>query len=162
MNGIFIDSCILLDLFTDDSVWADWSEKILDQYSQTNTLYINSIIYTDVSIGFNKIEEVEKAISELGIKVIEIPREALFLAGKLFLKYKRNKGIKKSPLPDFFIGAHATVSKFNLITRDAAKYKTYFSSLELIHPDKETTSSNQDVNQRIIKSSCRDKFEILG
>jgi predicted nucleic acid-binding protein len=160
MNGIFIDSCILLDLFTDDPVWADWSEKILDKYSQTNTLYINSIIYTEVSIGFNKIEEVEKAIFEVGIKVIEIPREALFLAGKAFLKYKRNKGIKNSPLPDFFIGAHASVSKFNLITRDAAKYKTYFPSLKIIHPDKEAipnlTSSDQDVtsqneikNQRI-------------
>lgn len=152
MNGIFIDSCILLDLFTDDPAWADWSEKILDQYSQTNTLYINSIIYTEVSIGFNKIEEVEKAISELSIKVIEIPREALFLAGKAFLKYKRNKGIKKSPLPDFFIGAHATVSKFNLITRDAEKYKTYFPLLKLIHPDKETTqnttSSNQDETKK--------------
>ncbi len=152
MNGIFIDSCILLDLFTNDPVWADWSEKILDKYFQTNTLYINSIIYTEVSIGFNKIEEVEKAISELGIKVIEIPREALFLAGKAFLKYKRSKGIKKSPLPDFFIGAHATVSKFNLITRDAAKYKTYFPLLKLIHPDKETTpnttSSNQDVTSQ--------------
>ena len=136
MNGIFIDSCILLDLFTDDLVWADWSEKILDKYSQTNALYINSIIYTEVSIGFNKIEEVEKAISGLDINVIEIPREALFLAGKAFLKYKRNKGIQKSPLPDFFIEAHASVSKFNLITKDAAKYKTYFPSLKLIHPDR--------------------------
>jgi predicted nucleic acid-binding protein len=141
MNGILIDSCILLDLFTDDPVWADWSEKILDKYSQTNTLYINSIIYTEVSIGFNKIEEVEKAVSELSMKVIEIPREALFLAGKAFLKYKRNKGIKNSPLPDFFIGAHALVSKFNLITRDSAKYNTYFPSLKLIHPDKETTQN---------------------
>ena len=135
MNGILIDSCILLDLFTDDPVWADWSEKILDKYSQTNTMYINSIIYTEVSIGFNKIEEVEKAVSELGIKVIEIPREALFLAGKAFLKYKRNKGIKMPPLPDFFIGAHALVSKFHLVTRDSAKYNTYFPSLKLIHPD---------------------------
>ena len=81
------------------------------------------------------LSEVEKAISELGIKVIEIPREALFLAGKVFIKYKRNRGIKKSPLPDFFIGAHATVSKFDLMTRDSAKYKTYFPSLKLIHPD---------------------------
>ncbi len=135
MNGIFIDSCILLDLFTDDPVWADWSEKTLNKYYQTNTLHINSIVYTEVSIGFNRIEEVEKAISELDIKVIEISREALFLAGKVFLKYKRNRGIKKSPLPDFFIGAHAIVSQFDLITRDSAKYKTYFSSLKLIHPD---------------------------
>ena len=136
MNGIFIDSCILLDLFTNDPIWADWSEKTLNKYAQTNTLYINSIIYTEVSIGFNKIEEVERALSELAIKVIEIPREALFLAGKVFLKYKKNRGIKKSPLPDFFIGAQATVSQFDLMTRDSAKYKTYFPSLKLIHPDK--------------------------
>jgi predicted nucleic acid-binding protein len=137
MNGVFIDSCVLLDLFTDDPAWADWSEKTLNKYAQTNTLYINSIVYTEVSIGFNRIEEVEKAISELDIKVIEIPREALFLAGKVFLKYKKNKGIKNSSLPDFFIGAHAAVSKFDLITRDLARYKTYFPSLKLIYPDNE-------------------------
>jgi predicted nucleic acid-binding protein len=135
MKGVFVDSCILLDLFTDDPNWADWSENILDQYSQTNTLYINSIVYTEVSIGFNKIEEVETAISYLGIKVLEIPREALFLTGKVFLKYRKNKGTKNSPLPDFFIGAHSIVSKFDLITRDSIKYKTYFPQLKLIHPD---------------------------
>ena len=135
MNGILIDSCVLLDLFTDDPIWASWSEEILDKYSQTNTLYINSIIYTEVSIGFNKIEEVERAISKSrAINVIEIPREALFLAGKVFLKYKSNRGTKTSTLPDFFIGAHASVSKFNLITRDIARYKTYFPSLKLIYP----------------------------
>ena len=135
MKGVFVDSCILLDLFTDDPNWADWSENILDKYSQTNTLYINSIVYTEVSIGFNKIEEVETAISQLGIKVLEIPREALFLTGKVFLKYRKNKGTKNLPLPDFFIGAHAIVSKFDLITRDSIKYKTYFPQLKLIHPD---------------------------
>lgn len=135
MNGIFIDSCVLLDLFTDDPNWGEWSENILEQYSQTNTLYINSIVYTEVSIGFNKIEEVEKAISELGIRVLEIPREALFLTGKTFLKYRKNKGTKNSPLPDFFIGAHVSIEKFNLITRDTNKYKTYFPQVSLIHPE---------------------------
>lgn len=135
MNGIFVDSRILLDLFTNDAHWAEWSEKILDQYSQTNTLYINSIVYTEISIGFNKIEEVENAVSGLGIKVLEIPREALFLTGKVFLKYRKNKGTKNSPLPDFFIGAHASISKFNLITRDTSKYKTYFPQVKLIHPE---------------------------
>ncbi len=135
MNGVFVDSCVLLDLFTNDPKWAEWSERILEQYSQTNTLYINSIVYTEVSIGFNKIEEVEKAISELAIKVLEIPREALFLTGKTFLKYRKNKGTKNSPLPDFFIGAHASVSKFALITRDTNKYKTYFPQVKLIQPE---------------------------
>ncbi len=134
MNGVFVDSCVLLDLFTNDPNWADWSENILEKYSKTNMLYINSIVYTEVSIGFNKIEEVETAIAELGIKVLEIPREALFLTGKVFLQYRRNKGTKQSPLPDFFIGAHATVSQFNLITRDSAKFNTYYPQLKLIDP----------------------------
>ena len=135
MNGVFVDSCVLLDLFTDDPDWADWSENMLELYSQTNTLYINSIVYTEVSIGFNNIEEVEKAISDLGIKVLEIPREALFLTGKVFLKYRKNKGTKISPLADFFIGAHVAISKFDLITRDSKKYNTYFPQIKLIHPD---------------------------
>ena len=134
MNGILIDSCILLDLFTNDPKWGDWSENILGKYSQTNTLYINSIVYTEISIGFEKIEELEKAIYQLGIKVLEIPREALFLTGKAFLKYRRSKGTKNSPLPDFFIGAHASVAKFSLITRDVAKYKTYFPQIDLVTP----------------------------
>ncbi len=136
MNGVLIDSCVILDLLTNDPKWANWSESILEQYSQTNTLYINSIIYTEISMGFEKIEELEEAISQLGVKVIEMPREALFLTGKAFLKYRKNKGTKNAPLPDFFIGAHATVSKFHLITRDLSKYKTYFPQVELIHPNR--------------------------
>lgn len=135
MNGILIDSCILLDLFTNDPHWADWSESTLERYSQTNTLYINSIVYTEISIGFEKIEEVEAAISILGIKVLEIPREALFLTGKAFIQYRRNKGTKNSPLPDFFIGAHSAVTELDLITRDLSKYKTYFPQVNLIHPE---------------------------
>ncbi len=135
MNGVFVDSCVLLDLFTDDKDWGEWSENILEKYSQTNTLYINSIVYTEISIGFKKIEEVEKAISELNIKVLEIPREALFLTGKAYLKYRKNKGTKNSPLPDFFIGAHVSVEKFSLITRDISKYQTYFPKVKLIHPE---------------------------
>ncbi len=135
MNGILIDSCVLLDLFTNDQNWGEWSENILEKYSLTNTLYINSIVYSEVSIGFNKIEEVEQAIFELDIKVLEIPREALFLAGKTFLHYRKNKGIKTSTLPDFFIGAHANISKFDLITRDTNKYKTYFPQTKLIYPE---------------------------
>ena len=135
MNGVLIDSCVLLDLFTNDPNWADWSEKILYEVSQTNTLYINTIIYTEISIGFSKIELLDEAVDQLGIKVLEIPREALFLTGKIFLKYRRNKGTKNSPLPDFFIGAHAAISKFTLVTRDVAKYKTYFPQINLITPN---------------------------
>jgi len=134
VNGVLVDSCVLLDLFTDDKNWADWSEEMLDQYSQTNTLYINSVIYSEISIGFNRIEDVELAISGLGLRVLEIPREALFLAGKAFLEYRRNKGARLSPLPDFFIGAHAAVSNFNLLTRDQRRFSRYFPSVKLVSP----------------------------
>ena len=134
MNGIFIDSCVLLDLFTNDPTWADWSETVIEQYSQTNSLFINAIVYAEISIGFEKIEEVEDAIAQLDIKVLEMPREALFLAGKAFLAYRKNKGAKRSPLPDFFIGAHVSVSQFHLITRDTQNYKTYFPQVKLIQP----------------------------
>lgn len=135
MNGVLVDSCVLLDLFTDDEHWGDWSETVLEKYSQTNTLYINSIVYTEVSIGFKNIEELESAIQKVGIKVLEIPREALFLTGKAYLKYRKNKGTKTSPLPDFFIGAHASVADFELITRDLSKFTTYFPKVKLIHPE---------------------------
>lgn len=134
MNGILVDSSVLLDLFTNDPDWADWSEGILDKYGQTNTLFINSIIYTEVSIGFNRIEEVETALDQAGINVLEMPREALFLAGKVFLNYRRRKGNKHSTLPDFYIGAHAIVSTFGLITRDITRFQTYFPDLHLISP----------------------------
>jgi predicted nucleic acid-binding protein len=134
MNGILVDSCVLLDLFTNDPDWADWSENILGQYGQTNTLFINSIIYTEVSIGFNRIEEFEFALEQSGIRVLEIPREALFLAGKVFLNYRNSKGTKHSTLPDFYIGAHALVSSFDLITRDISIFRTHFPDLKLISP----------------------------
>jgi predicted nucleic acid-binding protein len=135
MEGVLVDSCVLLDLFTDDPVWGEWSENILEDYSQTNSLYINSIIYTEVSIGFKSIEALEEVIAQLDIKVLEVPREALFLAGKVFLRYRKNKGTKTSTLPDFFIGAHATVAELSLITRDPTRYKTYFPRTRLIVPE---------------------------
>ncbi|WP_422133020.1 MULTISPECIES: PIN domain-containing protein [unclassified Endozoicomonas] len=87
MNGILIDSCVLLDLLTNDKNWADRSEKILEQYSQSNSLFINSVVYTEISIGFKTTEEVDETLTKMGIKVLEIPREALFLAGKVYLQY---------------------------------------------------------------------------
>ncbi len=88
----------------------------------------------EISIGFTNVEEVETAISELGVKVLEMPLEALFLTGKAFLKYRKNKGNKTSSLPDFFVGAHAAVSRFDLLTRDSGKYRTYFPQVKLISP----------------------------
>jgi predicted nucleic acid-binding protein len=135
MNGVLVDACVLLDLFTSDPRWADWSESTLERYSQTNSLYINAIVYAEVSVGFDEIEVLDQALSKLGIKVLEIPREALFLAGKVFLQYRKNQGAKRSPLPDFFIGAHAAVSQLVLISRDTKNYQTYFPQIETVLPD---------------------------
>ena len=92
------------------------------------------MVYTEISIGFKTIEEVDETLTEMGIKVLEMPREALFLAGKVFLQYRKNKGNKTSPLPDFFIGAHALTSNFQLLTRDNRKFTSYFPTLKLITP----------------------------
>ena len=109
MRGVLVDSNIILDVFLNDPIWADWSESKLEQYYHTNGLYINPIVYSEVSIGFERIEDLESAINRGGFKMLEIPKEALFLAGKVFLKYRKNKGVKRSPLPDFYIGAHAAI-----------------------------------------------------
>ena len=135
MRGIFVDSNVILDLFKDDRMWAGWSESTLNHYSNTHTLYINPIIYTEVSIGFKRIEELERAITGCGFQLLQMPKEALFLAGKTYVRYKKQKGIKLSPLPDFFIGAHAAVLGLDLITRDASRYKTYFPSVDLVTPE---------------------------
>ncbi|MCP5099074.1 MAG: PIN domain-containing protein [Chloroflexi bacterium] len=134
MNGLLVDSNIILDIFLDDPNWAAWSEATLTQYGNDNPLFINPIVYTEISIGFNRIEELENAIEMAGFQILEMPKEALFLAGKVFLQYRRNKGTKSSPLPDFLIGAHAAVSQMSLITRDVARYRTYFPTVELICP----------------------------
>jgi predicted nucleic acid-binding protein len=134
MNGLLVDSNIILDLFLDDPVWADWSEVALSGYAVRTPLFINPVIYSEISIGFNKIEELEAALSKSGLQMMDIHREALFLAGKAFLSFRKHKGEKRSPLPDFFIGAHAAVSSLDLITRDKNRYQTYFPTLRTIAP----------------------------
>ena len=135
MKGLLVDSNVILDIFLDDPNWADWSESALANYSDYTTLYINAIIYTEVSVGFKKIEELESALHKGGFQMLEIPKEALFLAGKAYLKYKREKGVKKSPLPDFYIGAQAAVLDLDLITRDEGRYRTYFPTVRMICPE---------------------------
>jgi len=134
MNGILVDSNVILDVFLDDPQWADWSESILERYSQSSTLYINPVVYTEISIGFKHIEDLESAILHAGFKMLPISREALFLTGKVFLKYRKNKGTKISSLPDFYTGAQAAVLGVELITRDVARYRTYFPTVRLISP----------------------------
>ena len=135
MKGLLVDSNVILDIFLDDPDWADWSESALANYSLYTTLYINSIVYTEVSVGFKKIEELEFALQKGGFQMIEIPKEALFLAGKAYLNYRKGKGIKKSPLPDFYIGAQAAVLDLDLITRDVGRYRTYFPTVNIICPE---------------------------
>jgi predicted nucleic acid-binding protein len=134
MKGVLVDSNIVLDVFLNDPKWADWSESKLDEYDQFGVLYINLIVYSEISIGFERIEDLESAIAKAGFQMLEIPKEALFLAGKAFLKYKKRKGTKRTPLPDFFIGAQAAILNLDLITRDVSRYQRYFPTVKLITP----------------------------
>jgi len=131
---ILVDTNVLLDVFEDDAEWSDWSQERLDSASATDTLAINSVIYSELSIGFARIEELEAVIKEASLAIEEIPREALFLAGKAFLRYRRSRGTKRSVLPDFYIGAHAAVMQWTVLTRDVARYRTYFPTVSLIAP----------------------------
>jgi hypothetical protein len=135
MRGILVDSNIILDVFLDDPNWAEWSESKLEKFSSIAKLFINPVIYSEVSVGFKRIEELELALSRTGFQMLEIPKEALFLAGKVFLKYRKNRGTKRSPLPDFYIGAQAAILEMNLITRDVPRYRTYFPTVRLISPE---------------------------
>ena len=134
MSGIFIDSNVILDLFLDDPNWAQWSETTLEHYACHGRLYISPVVYSEISIGFERIEDLAQAIDAAGFQMVPIPPEALFLAGKAFMAYRQRSGRKSSPLPDFFIGAQAAVLGLPLMTRDVARYRTYFPRLKLIHP----------------------------
>lgn len=135
MAVILIDSCIVTDLADPESVWFEWSASTLERLDQNNTMVINPIIYAECSVGFERIEEVEALFESLGFAMKSIPREALFLAGKAFLQYKRRKGEKGNVLPDFFIGAHAAVSGYPLVSHDKGRFSTYFPGVELIIPE---------------------------
>ncbi|MHB2169270.1 type II toxin-antitoxin system VapC family toxin [Alsobacter sp. R-9] len=129
-----VDTNVLLDLVTDDPRWARWSIEQLDAATASGTVVCNPIVYAEVSIGFDRIETVDGFLADAGIAVIEMPREALFLAGKAFQQYRRRGGHRPGVLPDFFIGAHAAVSGMKLLTRDAARIRTYFPSVDLFAP----------------------------
>ena len=131
---ILVDSNVLLDILEEDAKWYEWSSTQLQQAADRCTLVINPIIYAEVSVGFQRIEELEEALPSDFIQRRPIPWEAAFLAGKCFIRYRKLGGTKHSPLPDFFIGAHAAVSGLTLLTRDAARYRTYFPMLKLITP----------------------------
>ncbi len=134
MSEILVDTNVLLDVVTDDPIWTGWSQRQLEISALRGSLVINPVIYAELSIGFERIEELEAVLSETGVALVEIPRAALFLAGKIFRTYKRKGGSRTGVLPDFFIGAHAAVARLPLLSRDTGRYRTYFPSLELIVP----------------------------
>ncbi|WFU50593.1 type II toxin-antitoxin system VapC family toxin [Sinorhizobium terangae] len=129
-----IDTNVLLDVVTDDAKWADWSIAQLEAASLTGPLLINDTIYAELSVRYDRIEDLDAFLDEAGLEMTPMPRAALFLAAKVFTQYRRAGGSRTGVLPYFFIGAHAAVSQIPLLTRDTARYRTYFPSLALITP----------------------------
>jgi predicted nucleic acid-binding protein len=132
---VLVDSNIILDIVTEDAEWFEWSSETLAALAGRCILSINPIIYAEVSIGFDRIEEVDEVLPPTHFRRLPLPWEAAFLAGKCFLMYRKRGGKKLSSLPNFFIGAHAAVLSMSLVTRDARRYRTYFPKLALISPD---------------------------
>lgn len=131
---VLVDTNVLIDVLEDDPVWADWSIQQLRAQSLIHQLAINPIVYAELSQTFSTFETLDGVVSQLGLVMQDIPRPALFLAGKAFVKYRKVGGGKHNVLADFFIGAHAAVKKLPLLTRDSKRYRNYFPSVELITP----------------------------
>lgn len=134
METTLVDSNVLLDFFDRESEWFDWSASMLSTAADRGRTAINPVIYAEVSVGFARIEDVETALPRQFFVRADLPWEAGFLAGRIFREYRRKGGAKRSPLPDFFIGAHATIAGMTLLTRDARRYRSYFPKLRIIAP----------------------------
>lgn len=132
---ILVDTNVLLDVAGNDPVWADWSQDQLERLALTDSLVINPLVYAEFAMGFARIEEVEAVLAAIALPLVPLPREALFLAGKAFLAYRRRGGSRTGVLPDFMIGAHAAVEGWSLLTRDVARYRSYFPAVRLITPE---------------------------
>ncbi len=131
---ILVDTNVLLDIATNDPNWAGWSIEQLDAAALRGPVVINAVVYSEFSVGYDQIEDIERLLKDVDIGWAEIPREALFLAGKAFQQYRRQGGGRTGVLPDFFIGAHAAVSGIGLLTRDPQRYRSYFPKVSLISP----------------------------
>jgi len=131
---VLVDSNVIIDILTEDPRWYEWSSQRLERHAERDLLWINPLIYAEVSISFERIEELDDALPEEIFRRARLPLEAAFLAGRRFLVYKKRGGRRRSPLPDFYIGAHAAVTGMALLTRDARRYRTYFPRLALICP----------------------------
>ena|ERR1700693_5875039 len=134
MTAILVDSNVLLDVITEDARWVSWSAETIEHAANHFRLVINPVIFAEVSVRYSRIEEIDVVLPTTLFYREAIPYEAAFLAGKSFSIYRRREGAKRSPLPDFFIGAHAAVAGYRLLTRDAARYRTYFPKVFLITP----------------------------
>ncbi len=134
MTPVLVDSNVLLDVLTEDPEWGEWSARALEAAADESVLVVNPLIYAETSIRFDSIEALEDALPADVFRRDSLPWEAAFLAGKCFVDYRRRGGKRKSTLPDFYIGAHAAVAGLRLLTRDAARYRTYFPTVELIAP----------------------------
>ena len=132
---ILIDTNVLLDIVTDDPAWADWSQQQLSAAALSDRLAINPMVYAEFSSRFTRIEDIDVLLESVDIVVAEMPRSALFLAGQVFKAYRRRGGPRTSVLPDFFIGAHATVVGAPLLTRDPQRYRSYFPTIALVTPN---------------------------
>jgi len=132
-----VDSSVILDVVTEDPAWSEWSGDALARARDDGQLVINPIVYAEVSVGFDRIEDLDDAVPADDFQREVLPYEAGFLAGKAFLAYRRRGGQKRSPLPDFYIGAHSAVRGYRLLTRDATRYRTYFPTVTLIAPEPE-------------------------
>jgi predicted nucleic acid-binding protein len=132
---LLVDTNVLVDVLENDPQWADWSIGQLRAQAKVHRLAINPIIYSELSLAFSTVEALDKTIDGLGLALVEVPRPALFLAGKAFARYRRQGGSKNNVLADFFIGAHAAVSRYPLLTRDTRRYSSYFADVTLIAPD---------------------------
>jgi len=131
---VTLDSSVILDIVTEDPAWAEWSEGALARARDDGMLAINPIVYAEVSTGFDRIEDLDDVVPADDFRREALPYEAGFVAGKAYLAYRRRGGQKRSPLPDFYIGAHAAVRGYRLLTRDASRYRTYFPTVTLIAP----------------------------
>ncbi|HEY0104960.1 MAG TPA: type II toxin-antitoxin system VapC family toxin [Rhizomicrobium sp.] len=133
MPGVLIDSNVLLDVILGTPEWFDWSYSALRDAADRERLVINLVVYAEISTGYDSVELVETAIPAW-VERENIPYEAAFLAAKAYRQYRRRGGVRRSPLPDFFIGAHAAIGSYRLLTRDPTRYRTYFPSVRLIAP----------------------------
>ena len=131
---LLVDTNVLLDVFENDPIWADWSVRQLRAQAQVHELFINPVIYSELSLAFDSVKAVDDAIESLGLICQDIPRPALFLAGRGFLRYRRAGGTKANVLADFFIGAHAAVLSCGILTRDGRRYRNYFPRVALVEP----------------------------